>query len=115
MKQFNVLEYSWSGEVKPYDVLPRFRNAWNADYNFDAGEVKTKEDLEKWIARVSTYYFWAKCEHEFVMVPWPYNNDPEKFKKSMYKIDVHEQIKMNRSLIADILWEEFGLGGRDEK
>jgi hypothetical protein len=35
--------------------------------------------------------------------------------KEMTKIDVNKQIMMNIDIVTEILSEEFGLGGRDEK
>ena len=110
MKQFNVLHYDFNFGVKPFDVLPRFRNAWDCDkFNFGRDKVNTLEDLKTWVLRVSLYYFWSKCEHEFIMLPWPYSDNHEKMEKEMCKIDVHYQIKMNIDTIVGILWEEFKL------
>lgn len=105
-KEFNVIEYNWNGKVQPYDVLPYFRNAWNSkSYNFDKKEVTNKKDLKSWIERVSQYRFWARCEYEFVMLPWPYKQDDPLSEGK--KIDVHWQIMNNINILVDILSEEF--------
>ena len=128
MKRFNVLEFNWNTREKSeYDVLPYFRNVWNdKKYDFDKKEVKTKEDLKKWIKRVSQYQYWSRCEYEFLMGAWPFGTrqiieDLQKVEinmdnsinisniitQDMSKIDVHEQIMMNIDIITDILAEEF--------
>lgn len=108
MRKFNVLEYSWRGQVQPYDVLPYFRNTWHEKrFNFGKKNVKTRADLRAWIERASKYMYWARCEYEFIMLPWPYNTEHPT--KDAEKIDVHYQIMMNIDVIADILAEEFKL------
>lgn len=109
MKQFNVLDYNWNEKtIDKYDVLPYFRDTWNsAKFNFDKQNVHTKEDLKKWILRSSQYQFWARCEYEFMIAPWPYRE--ETLTQDLTKIDVHHQIEMNIDIITDILAEEFKL------
>lgn len=128
MKKFNVIEYDWSKRTKSeYDVLPYFRRVWNdKKFNFDKNEVKTKEDLKKWIMRASHYQYWARCEYEFLIAPWPFGSkkmldELQKIEikqensieisniiiEDMYKIDIHEQIMMNIDIITEILSKEF--------
>lgn len=128
MKKFNVIEYDWSKRTKSeYDVLPYFRRVWNdKKFNFDKKEVKTKEDLKKWIIKASHYQYWARCEYEFLIAPWPFGSkkmldELQKIEikqensieisniiiEDMYKIDVHEQIMMNIDIITEILSKEF--------
>lgn len=133
MKKFNVLNFDITSKDKiEYDVLPYFRDMKN-DGRFEYYKVKTKEDLKTWIKNVSQYQFWARCQYEFLMAPWPIgsyeiNNklkdflsdfDISDYKQSidfynilmtnMYKIDIHEQIMMNIDVITDILSEEFNI------
>lgn len=110
MKTFNVLEYNWnSWDISQYDVLPCFRNTWNSKkFNFEKKEVKTKKHLKEWIKRVSHYYFWARCEYEFLMAPWPYrerklynyipseNDDDDT--KHLFKIIVDDNVVVEESL-----------------
>lgn len=128
MKKFNVIEYDWTKRTKSeYDVLPYFRRVWNdKKFNFDKNEVKTKEDLKKWIMRASHYQYWARCEYEFLIAPWPFGSkkmldELQKIEikqensieisniiiEDMYKIDIHEQIMMNIDIITEILSKEF--------
>ena len=64
-----------------------------------------KKTLQEWIESTSRYMFWARCQYEFLMAPWPYKEDT--LIKDMYKIDVHEQIMNNIDVITNILYEEF--------
>lgn len=101
-KKFNVLEYDFNGrKIKYYDILPYFRNV----YKQDKPKFKNKSELQKWIKNMSLYQFWSRCEYEFIMLPWPYNETT--LYKDMLKIDVHEQILMNIDIITEILAEEF--------
>lgn len=129
MKQFNVLLYK-NNKIEYYDILPYFRNEWKQE-NIEA--VTSKKDFKQWIIGVSQYQFWARCQYEFLIAPWPLGSyqmnlkvrqlllkedfDLADLKDSidlcnaiacdMSKIDVHEQIMMNIDIIVDILWEEF--------
>ena len=131
--KFNVIEFDISAnKYKPYDVIPYFVNVWN-DTKWDAFEkskVKTKEDFKSWVIRASHYQFWAKCEHECLIAPWPYGSYrvKEKLKEvnitnidnnfidiinafgvDMNKIDVYEQIMMNIDIVTELLWIKFDL------
>lgn len=108
LKEFRVLEYNFNTRQKStYDVLPYFRRMWfEAEWDcFEKSKVKTKEDLKKWIEDASRYNFWARCEYEFLMAPWPYHD--EKLKEELRKIDVHEQLMMNIDIITYLLLDEF--------
>lgn len=134
IKEFNVLEYDWNGrKVRPYNVLPYFRDAWKVKkYNFEKEKVVDRTSLKEWIIRASQYTFWARCEYECLIGPWPFGSKrlSDKLKElltpdfdvtnhsqnidlcnaitsDMEKIDIHEQILMNIDIITDILFEEF--------
>lgn len=143
-KTFNVLVININTrKLEQYDVLKTFRRVWNGTgYNFDKDNVTDFESLRKWIEQVSNYYFGYKTEWEILIAEWPFGgykfkqnmkgflvNNPQldlddydtsiKFNnvimKEMTKIDVNKQIMMNIDIVTEILSEEFGLGGRDEK
>lgn len=132
--EFNVIEYDWTGrKIKPYNVLPYFRNVWkDKTFNLSKKDVVDKETLKEWIIKASRYTFWARCEYEFLIGPWPFGSKAmnEKLKQvltpdfnfddysqnidlsnaittDMQKIDVHEQIMMNIDIIVELLAEEF--------
>lgn len=136
INEFNVLEYDWNGrKVRPYNVLPYFRDAWKANkFNFEKEKVVDRVSLKEWIIRASQYTFWARCEYECLIGPWPYgsknisdkitslldsNFDITDYSQNidfynivisdMQKIDIHEQILMNIDIITDILFDEFKL------
>lgn len=105
-KEFNT------GRVEPYDVLtPLFNEIFNEkgkiskknfkiyDDHFKEQEIKTKDDLKKFIDSHFMYRYWAKCEWEFIMRDWPPGDNGRD-----RKIDVYEQLKMNIDLITDIVW-----------
>lgn len=129
-RQFNVLHLKFdSKKIEYYDVLPYFRSEWKQE---NLKYITNKEDFKQWVICISQYQFWARCQYEFLIAPWPLgsykiNQDLNKFitpefnindyrqnidfynilMQDMYKIDIHEQIMMNIDIIVDILWEEF--------
>lgn len=134
MKKFNVLILNgYDKKPEPYDVLPYFRREWrNKRGAFGKEKVKTKVDLKEWILHAAKYQYWARCEYEFLIAPWPFGRKviTEKLQQcidekidlsdysnsikfyniimqDMYKIDIFEQIEMNIDIITGILAEEF--------
>jgi hypothetical protein len=134
INEFNVLEYDWtSRKVRPYNILPYFRDVWKVrKFNFEKEKVIDKPSLKEWIIRASQYTFWARCEYECLIGPWPFGSKKisDKIKQlldsdfditdhsqnidfyniitsDMQKIDIHEQILMNIDIITDILFDEF--------
>lgn len=133
-RQFNVLHLKFdSKKIEYYDVLPYFRDCWKEDYRFEKENVTDKKSLKEWVERASRYKFWARCQYEFLIAPWPLGSYEmnkrvrEVISKStfnlddyssnidfhnaimydMHKIDIHEQIMMNIDIIVDILFDEF--------
>lgn len=101
--QFFVLMFEWnSRKITHVDILPYFRREWEGK-GFESQKVKTVSDLEEWITRVARYYFWAKCEWEVMIGPWP------TLRSELQKVDVFFQIKENVPVIARLLAEEFGI------
>lgn len=130
--KFNVLNYDFN-KIEKYDVLPYFRNEWK-NRTSQSQNIKSKDELKKWIEDKSRYMYWSRCEYEFLMASWPFgslkmhNEIKEFFKKpqdlddystiidfdnivirDMQKIDIHTQIMMNIDVITNILYEEFKL------
>lgn len=107
-KIFNVLLMDWNNKkIVPYDILPYFRRVWEDkpflyDDNFKKQPIKNKSDLKEWVEHNSRYQYWARCEYEFLVLPWP-NHENDKAKK----IDVHFQIMQNIDIVTDILYDEF--------
>ncbi len=123
-KQFFVLNWDFNSDrIYEYDVLPYLRNcieerkekAKRAEKSKRMQKMKDEypEDFEKYYAfpadferfrrfvdAAARYQFWGRCEYEMICHGWPAG-------KNDYKIDIYEQIKMNLSIIAEILWEEI--------
>ena len=133
-RQFNVLHLKFDNKkVEYYDVLPYFRECWKEKHRFEKENVTDKKSLKEWVERASRYQFWARCQYEFLIAPWPLGSYEmnkrvrEVISKStfnlddyssnidfhnaimydMHKIDIHEQIMMNIDIIVDILFDEF--------
>ena len=107
MKQFKVLLYNFnSRQIEFYDVLPYFRMEWRDETkDYRSKLLNDKEAFKKWLLNKSMYRFWARCEYECLIAPWPYREDT--LEKELRKIDVHSQIKPNIDIVVDILFEEF--------
>ena len=136
-KEFKVLLMNTDkGICENYDILPFLRFVWE-DWPYNIGpygyvKVKTRESLKIWIEYTSVTHFWANDKYEFLMSPCRFGSyrwrvdlkalvktgtgngkNAEEAKltsistKDMIRLGVHEQIKMNIGIIADILYEEF--------
>lgn len=103
--RFNVLEYNFNTrQISFFNVLPYFEDCWE-EGRFEKDKVQNKEELKKWIERASSYQYWSRCQYEFLMAPWPYNEAT--LTSELRKIDVHQQIMININLITDILSKKF--------
>lgn len=87
-----------------YDIMPYLINTFNEEKKCKFkvfckdGEPETFEQFKEFILNACRYQFWSRCEYEFIMVQWPYNEkNPLKDSK---KIDAYEQIKMNINIIT---------------
>ena len=99
MKEFNVLLWDINGNrLVPYDVLPYFRREYNELKKSE--RPTTREQMTEFVRRNGMYRYWARCEYEIIISPWP-NQDKD------VKIDVWAQIEMNLDLVVDILMSEF--------
>ena len=102
---YNVPLYDFSHrKIEAYDVIPYFYRVWKSK-QFDMKDVKSINDLKKWIERASKYMFWARCEYEHLIAPWPYKDDS--LKDDMKKIDIHTQLMMNIAVLTDVLYKLF--------
>lgn len=98
MKQFNVLVWDINAnKVVPYNVLPYFRDKYESRKKSE--RPKTREEWKKFVERWGKYQYWARCEYEILILPWPSKNEE-------VKIDVWDQIEMNIDTIVDLLMEE---------
>ena len=140
--QFKVLLFDFSKSTKEeYDVIPYFESQWKNKRNFfNKRDVKNFEDFKEWIKRASSYMYWARCQYEFLMAPWPFgskklNEEITNFFKGdvnlfntddnikftniilndMYKIDIHEQLMMNIDVFAEILMKHLGVNFENVK
>lgn len=64
-------------------------------------KYKEREEFEKEVRSSLMYWYWSKCEWEIILSGWPPSKDGEE----EIKIDVFEQIMLNRQRFMDYLWE----------
>ena len=97
MKQFNVIYYDFNTKrFEPYDIIPYLAE----QYKKAKSKPKTLSEFKEFIKSNSMYQWWARCEYEVLLSPWP----PSK-KEASYKMDIHEQVMMNIDVIANLLME----------
>ena len=125
---FNVLLYDFNTrDVEIYNVVPYFVREWEAG-SFEKNKIKTKDDFREWVLRAARYHYWARCEYEVLIAPWPFGSYQTKQRlkelegksveehfidymnaccEDMVKIDIYDQIEMNIDIFVDLLWNEF--------
>ena len=73
MKQFNVINFDFTKkEFVSYDIIPYLVHC----YKEKKGNLTTFEEFKKFIEDESMYQWWARCEYEIVLSPWPYLSSP---------------------------------------
>lgn len=114
--EFFVMDKDFNdGKMKSYDVLKvvfdhiftskgtiNTKKFFVYDKNWNQIPVRTKDLLQKFIEDKFRYYYWAKCEWEFVAIDWPYRDTIKESRP--VKIDVYDQLKPNIPVITDIVW-----------
>ena len=68
-------------------------HSFNRDVLKAYEEANTKEEFEKMVKASLMYYFWARCEWEITIWPWPSKYGPG------IKVDVYQQVLNN--------WDQF--------
>ena len=66
---------------------------------------KHKDNYNQFCEKVDRslhYFFWSKCEWEIILSAWP---PYEKFKEE--KIDVYQQVMLNRDIFFKYIWENI--------
>lgn len=117
MKEFNVIGYNFnSKEFVPYNIIPYLVS----QYKMKKDKPKTFDEFKEFIKKESMYQWWARCEYEIVLGPWPYITSPsergkeennveawkEHWKKHLdecQKIDVYYQVMMNLDIITALV------------
>lgn len=106
MNVFNVILMDFNRkELRSYDVLPYFRKEYK---ECDPDErPHTRDEWKEFVKSKGMYRFWARCEYEIVIYPWPESKDEEKRQKEGTKIDAWDQINNNLDVVVDLLMSEF--------
>ena len=117
MREFNVIGYNFnSKEFVPYNIIPYLVS----QYKIKRDKPKTFDEVKEFVKKESMHQWWARCEYEIVLSPWPYTLSPserakeennveawkEHWKKHLnecQKIDVHYQVMMNIDIITALV------------
>lgn len=104
--------------LKPYGKIEEME-----DDNPHLLEVKETfiKEVDGWLM----YYYWGKCEHEIILTSWPSYITKEELEKINQessvkfraainleverKVDVYEQIMINKDAFFDYLWRNIDL------
>ena len=118
-KEFNVINYDFnSKKVVSYNIIPYLLSRYEKEKN----KPKTFDELKEYIKNWSMYQWWARCEYEIIVSPWPYTLSPSerakeennveawkehwnKHLKECEKIDIHYQVMTNLDIITKIFME----------
>lgn len=118
MKQFNVLIED-NNRFKPYDIMPYLKHSFiellkrisNNDEDDYWKYPKTYDEIKEWVKKSLQYQYWARCEYEMILSPWPSytNKNGEEIIKDgrCRKIDIYEQCLMNIDIITRLFIEEI--------
>ena len=101
LKPYNVLDVVFDEILTSKNTISK-KNFYVFDKNWNKVPVRTKEQLKKFINDTFRYYFWAKCEWEFIAIDWPYRETIDASRP--IKIDVFDQLEPNLPLITDLVW-----------
>ncbi len=112
LPSFNVLLW-WKGQngPKPYDVVPYFVECYEEcikeskkKNHPDYFNVPTDfNSFKKFVKDRGMYHYWARCEYEMVILPWPYKIETYVENQPGEKIDVWRQIEMNIDILVNLL------------
>ena len=123
MKIFNVIVHNFnSKEFESYNIIPYLVSR----YNKKEKKPKTFDEFKEFVKNESMYQWWARCEYEIILSPWPYTSSPserydkkgendveawkEHWKKHLNeceKIDDHYQVMMNLDVITNLVMDSI--------
>lgn len=121
MKEFNVIGYNINRKkFVPYNVIPYLVS----QYKIKKDKPKTFDEFKEFVKNESQYQWWARCEYEVILSPWPYTLSPserakeennveawkehwKKHLKECQKIDVYYQVMMNLDVITNLVMESI--------
>lgn len=83
--------------IKSYNIFNH--GGFLRDAAHAAKKLKNREAFEHEIDICLRYYFWSKCEWEIILQHWPHK---EGFRDE--KIDVYDQVMLNRAVFMDYMW-----------
>ena len=87
MKKFNVIVYNINGKnFESYDIIPYLVSRYNKTKK---KKPVTFEEFKEFVKDESRYQWWARCEYEIILSPWPYITSPsERYDKKGEPVDV---------------------------
>lgn len=103
MLEWNVFVEDFNAkEIKAYNIFEHgsFMEDLKKIYKKNKGD---RENFDKELIRIIKYYFWAKCEWEVIISDWP----PSKTKPVEVKVDVFDQIMLNREIFLNYVWNSL--------
>lgn len=99
MIQYYVINWDVNTDkLEYYDIMPYLYS------EFKKSKMKKKDltlrSLEEFIKKVSMYMYWSRCEYEVIVTNFPSG-------KNSHKLDIYQQIEMNLSNIAKLMYDDL--------
>lgn len=123
MKVFNVIIYNFNNKgFEPYNIIPYLVSC----YYEREKKPKTFDEFKEFIKAESQNQWWARCEYEIILSPWPYLAAPgerydkkgeddveawkehwKKYLNECQKIDAYHQVMMNLDVITSLVMDSI--------
>ena len=100
MLKWNVIYYNFNKKkIEEWNIF----NHITYKHEVESLREKCKEirEFSRELERITMYYFWCKCEYEFIASAWPPREGTER------KIDIYTQLKMNWDNYVEYLWRSI--------
>lgn len=117
MRNIDVIPYLLDGMLNSNGTISKKNFRIFCEKTLEYVPVTDKKTFRTFIRNNAIYYFWSKCEWEFIAINWPYRETviPERDGDDAdlisinhpKKVDVFSIIEPNLDLITDILWNVF--------
>ena len=88
MREFNVIGYNFnSKEFVPYNIIPYLVS----QYKIKRDKPKTFDEVKEFVKKESMHQWWARCEYEIVLSPWPYTLSPSERAKEENNVEAWKE------------------------
>lgn len=90
--------------VEPFNI---FQNIPFCIGFFELCDGMDRSEFEEELDLLIKWQFWARCQYEHLVLPWPTHESDQST-----KIDVYTQLKFNWNAFSDFCWRVYRVKGR---